>query len=469
MKKSIATLVLSLTLSIPTIGWGLDLRLPDMGNAVDRTLSPEEEVALGEAFFARLRQQADFIDDPLVLSYTRDLGQRLAAATGFTTFEFQFEVINDPTINAFVVPGGFVGINSGLFLLAENESELAGVIAHEIAHGIQRHTARMFAGQGMNNLTALAGIVGAVLLSSVSPDAATAAATAGVASAAQSQINFTRAHEYEADRIAIQILQKTGIDPRGMVSFFEKMQRREVAGSPMNQLSYLRTHPLTSERIAEAQARVENLPKTFSGSVNSLEFNLAQARISVLTQRAPTQPLPEIAAQYREALLKLKARQYEAAQKALESLAERHPGLLWFELPLAQSIHDAGDYHKADQKLASLEKLYPDNSQIILQRAQWAIEAGDPQKALNLTSRALRSRSDDPLLYLAQSRAAKAAGNMLLHYESLGRYFMQKRRLVAAHQEFRKAYPYSANDPIAQQRIEASLTHIERILKPDEE
>ncbi|MFP4155804.1 MAG: M48 family metalloprotease, partial [Halothiobacillaceae bacterium] len=241
MKRHLSWLAVSL-FSWPLVTSGSTLDLPNLGDSVDRTISIQEEVQLGQEIFTRIRGEANLVEDPLVLGYVRDLGARLVGATGITRFDFHFEVIDDGSINAFAVPGGHIGINSGLILLAEDESELAGVMAHEIAHGGQRHIARMLSQQGMNSLTALAGLIGAALVGASNPDAAAAMASAGIAGAAQKQINFTRTHENEADRIAIQTLHRAGVDPSGMTRFFEKMLRREIGDHPMNQLDYLRTH-----------------------------------------------------------------------------------------------------------------------------------------------------------------------------------------------------------------------------------
>ncbi|MGC9457511.1 MAG: M48 family metalloprotease [Halothiobacillaceae bacterium] len=467
MKRHVNRLVFGLLgLSLAWSASAFDL--PDMGDSVDRTLSVRDEAELGQEIFAQIRGQAGVIDDPLVAGYLRDLGARLVGATGITRFDFHFEIINDPSINAFAVPGGYIGINTGLILLAEDEAELAGVMAHEIAHGGQRHIARMLSQQGLNSLTALAGLIGAALVGSSSPDAAAAMASAGIAGATQRQINFTRTHENEADRIAIQTLYRAGIDPTGMTRFFQKMLRREIADHPMNQLDYLRTHPLTTARIAGAQARIDSLPGDEHLMRDSLAFQLAQARLAALTDRPVVHQQSDMARAYTQALRLVETRSFEQARPILEALAEQEPGSLWFEIPLARLEHEQGQTEQALERLKELRKLHPTNGALLVIQSDWLVQAGEAQQALKALGRALRDRPEDPLLHLARARAAEAAGDRQLQHESMARHFLALGRPVEAHQEFRTAYAHTAGNPVAQQRIDAAMTKIESQLRPDE-
>ena len=206
-----------------------------------------------------IRADRSYYDEPEATDYLNQLGQRLAARSLEARQDFEFFLIQDRQINAFALPGGFIGVNTGLLLAAQSESEVAGVMAHEISHVTQRHIARMLAQQKQALVTTLASLAAAILLSRVSSDAAQAAIAFGQAGAIQAQLNFTRDHEREADRVGLQLLEQAGFDPRGMATFFERLQRAtrvyETAAP-----SYLRTHPLTYERIADIQNRIQDLP-----------------------------------------------------------------------------------------------------------------------------------------------------------------------------------------------------------------
>ncbi|MCS6946171.1 MAG: M48 family metalloprotease, partial [Steroidobacteraceae bacterium] len=202
--------------------------LPDIGSPADAVLTRSDEYLLGRMVIRGLRDQGRLIEDPEVADYIQSLGGRIAAQVPEGGQQFSFFVVQDPSINAFALPGGFIGVNHGLLLATQNEAQLAGVLAHEIAHVTQRHLARQFRHQSRQGLATAAAIVAAILLGAAtgSPDALPAGITVAQGAAAQSRINFTRANEYEADRVGIGLLQAAGFDAHGMADFFETLHRR---------------------------------------------------------------------------------------------------------------------------------------------------------------------------------------------------------------------------------------------------
>src|SRR6478735_10068001 len=230
--------------------------LPDLGDVSQSELSPQLERQLGENIMREIRADRTYSDDAEVTDYLNTLGYRLVAASADSRQEFTFFLIMDPQVNAFALPGGFVGINSGLMLTAQSESELAGVVSHEVAHVTQRHMARMLAQQKQASIVSLAALAVAVLAARSSPDMAQAAIAAAGASSVQSQLNYTRDHEREADRVGFQVLEKAGFDAHAMALFFERMQRA-TRFYETNAPAYLRTHPMTYERIADMQNRAQ--------------------------------------------------------------------------------------------------------------------------------------------------------------------------------------------------------------------
>ena len=208
--------------------------LPDLGEESQASLTLGQERRIGESIIRQIRASGAYLEDPEVNDYLSELGHRLVAAIPESRQDFEFFAMADPTVNAFALPGGYVGVNTGLILLTQSESELASVLAHEITHVTQRHMARSVTGQQRGFLYMLAALAVAVAASrsnsSSSGQAASAAIASGQALAMQTQINFTREHEYEADRIGFQRLEAAGFDVTAMATLMDRLRNR--AGSP---------------------------------------------------------------------------------------------------------------------------------------------------------------------------------------------------------------------------------------------
>ena len=280
-----------LTSVILTSSHSLAQNLPTLGDTAREDLSPLMERKLGEQIMQSVRRDPDYVDDGPVSEYLNKLGGNLLEkrpdARGEAVYDFQFFAVRDPVLNAFAFPGGFIGFHTGLLLAAQSESELASVMGHEIGHVSQRHIARMIGSQKQDVLIPLAALVLAVLAARSSPDAAMALVMGGQGLTLQRQINFTRESEREADRVGFQILRDGGYDTAGMVTFFGRLQHasRNYTDSGF---SYLRSHPLTSERMADIQGRM--LEQRYKQRTDGLDFYLMQARVRVL-QDSTTQGL----------------------------------------------------------------------------------------------------------------------------------------------------------------------------------
>ena len=240
-----------------------DIKLPDMGSPADAILSKSEESRFGRAIMSQIRLSGQVVEDPLMTEYVNEIGHRIAAQTNDGDHSFEFFIIEDPRINAFALPGGYIGVHTGLLEATRNEDELAGVLAHEVAHVTQRHIARSIHANQRQSLLTTALMLGALVAGVAGGDADVAQAGMAVAqgSAAQSQINFTRNNEYEADRIGIGALYDAGYDPQGMATFFEVMSRLQPASPELRAPEFLRTHPVTTERISEARGRAQDYPR----------------------------------------------------------------------------------------------------------------------------------------------------------------------------------------------------------------
>jgi predicted Zn-dependent protease len=258
--------------------------LPTLGDSARGDLSPIMERKLGEAVMNSIRRNVDYLDDDPILEYLNDFGSALVAAApgarGETNADFFFFAVRDPMLNAFAMPGGFIGVHSALLLAAQTESELASVLSHEIGHVAQRHIARMIGQQKQDMLIPLAGMLLAALASKASGDAAIGVMMGSQGLAVQRQLNFSRDAEREADRVGFQIMGAGGFDTTGMVAFFQRLQSaNRLYASDLVPASLL-SHPLTSERISDIQARIREMPQR--QRIDGLEFHLVRARARVL-------------------------------------------------------------------------------------------------------------------------------------------------------------------------------------------
>ncbi|MEB2606525.1 M48 family metalloprotease [Burkholderia cenocepacia] len=314
------------------------LELPDLGDGSGGSLTPRAERRLGERVMREVRRDPDYLDDWLVRDYLNAMAARLAAAAaaryiGGYTPDFDLFPVRDPQINAFSMPGGFIGINSGLVVTTQTESELASVVGHEMGHVLQRHIARMIGASEKTGYTALAtmllGVLAGVLARS--GDLGSAIAMGGQAYAVDNQLRFSRSAEREADRVGFQLLAGAGYDPYGMPGFFERLDRASMgdAGVP----AYARTHPLTGERIADMEDRARRAP--YRQPRQSAEYGFVRARLRVLQNRAPT----DISAEARR------------MQLELDDHTAPNVAANWYGIALANTL--LGQYDAADSALAS--------------------------------------------------------------------------------------------------------------------
>lgn len=440
--------------------------LPDIGTVGAGALSIEKEKAYGWAFRLMANQALPIINDPVLNYYINELGQNLVGHADSVKLPFDFFLIEDKEINAAAFLGGNVKIHSGLFLYAKNESELASVIAHEIAHITQRHLARMLEQQSYSNPATLAALAGSVLLALVSPAAGVAALSTSMALNMQSQINYTRLHEYEADRIGIKILVDAGYDPYGMADFFSKLaEKYKYASLPPAMLS---THPLPETRLSEARLRASQFDIMHVN--NSLDYQLSKERIAVRYNEIS----PNAAINYYQN--QLKNHQYQLQQAALYGLA-----LAYFEnkdylkaeqitLELLQQQPDNLFYldlltdtciaqNKADQAIKRLEQQYqkmPNNAVITLNLVNALQENKqyvDAEKKLELF---IRHHPQHVLAHLLAIDLYKKMKNRAQEHASKAQYLALQGRFREASQEMANALIY-ADNKLDQARYSAKI------------
>ena len=329
--------------------------LPDMGSLADTALTREQEQEISLNVIEQIRRAGMLVTDPEINEYVADVGRRLAFRAQDGEHQFDFFVVKDPSINAFALPGGYIGVHTGLIEATTNESELAGVLAHEVAHVTQQHISRQIQAMRGTGIMSMAMLVGALLVGGLlggGSDMMQGALMASQGMAMQQRINFTRAHEHEADRIGIGTLYAADFDPRGLPSFFETMSRKEsLASAAIPEI--LRTHPVGVNRIAEARGRIA--PHMMRQVDSSLNYYLARAQARLLGSGSPeealrrfrSQPLTETAADagkfYGEALALIEAGQPDEALLVLRNLLGEYPNSIPLQIAAARSSAAAGN------------------------------------------------------------------------------------------------------------------------------
>ena len=400
------------------------LDLPTLGDSTGIIFSPEYERRLGQAFLSQIRRQAHIITDPEIETYINSIGYRLVSHSDNNTQKFTFFIINDPSINAFSAPGGIVGINSGTVLMSSSESELAGVMAHEIAHVTQKHMARAMEQQARMSIPRMAAMIGAIILASQNPDAGQAAIVATQGIAAQSQINFTRSNEQEADRIGMQLLARSDFDPMGMPDFFQKLleDSRYQGQAP----EFLRSHPLTSNRIADTRARAESYPPN-PDIHESKNYKFVKAKLRVLLARDPsdankyfqqkleTEKYGDNFANYTygDALALTEMGDYEQARKKLERLLGTDPENTFYILALAGLDVHKSDYAGAFKIYDNAVKLFPDYRPAVYSYAKALLQDNKPAKAADILHEYGKHYEPDLVYYEYLTRAEGEAGNKI--------------------------------------------------------
>jgi predicted Zn-dependent protease len=370
------------------------LDLPEMGDSAGTLISPDEEKKLGEAFFRSLHAQIEINQDSEIQDYIQTIGEKLVSHSDTPSYPFHFFVVMENNINAFAGPGGYIGVNSGLILMTEAESELASVMAHEIGHVTQRHLYRSYEASSRLSIPMMAATLGAILLGTQSAAAGQAAIMAIQAGSVQFQINFTREHEEEADRVGMQTLSLSTYDPRAMPTFFERLQQ-STRYSGQNVPEFLRTHPVTASRISDSRGRADNYP--YKQYPDSLAYQLIKTKLQVLLandgndvksilQARLNQGLPEqrIVAQYGLGLLALKTQNFAEAETIFQNLTKLFPEQSHYAAALARVALESNNYKLALARYQKLTTQFPENDAIKLEYVGALLKAREPLTAKNV-------------------------------------------------------------------------------------
>jgi beta-barrel assembly-enhancing protease len=447
--------------------------LPELGSPAQAMLSQSDEYRLGAMVAQELREQNALLEDPEVSEYLNDLGDRLAAQSATGGSGFQFFVIKDSTINAFAVPGGYIFIHQGLLLATSSESELASVMAHEIAHVTQHHIARQIRAQSQQAMTSAAMLLAAILLGAAGGGQAVEggiAAAQGIS--AQQQINFTRDNEMEADRVGIGYLAGAGFDANAMGGFFETMSRHEGLAATYIP-AMLIDHPVTTDRIAEARARASQFaPRK---EQDSQSYELIRERVRVLTTGADV----DLAAYYRRkiergeatladhyalALTLMEHNQAQESVKILQEITKSHEGLILLHIALAQAQIKDGHLKEGMATFAQAAKLFPRNVPVTVRYAEALMQEGHPMEAHNMLLDLFNIVPPTPQQIRLTALAASAAGDAGDAYYYMGEYQIAGGDLNLAAQQLQLALASPHISQIQRQRYQARLDEVRDFL-----
>ncbi len=450
--------------------------LPDMGNPVDAILTRGDEYRIGLTVMRQLREQGQILEDPEIGEYLQALGSRIAAQATDEGERFTFFVVRDPAINAFALPGGFIGVNQGLLLATKSESELASVLAHEIAHVTQRHIARSIRAASRQSLATTAMVIAGILLGAMAGgDAAQAAIAVAQGTAAQQQVNYTRSNEQEADRIGISYLASAGFDPNAMPAFFETMSRHSGL-SGQNIPEFILTHPVTSNRIAESRDRAKDYP--VPKPTPEITYQIARERARVVAAASDSDmrvyyegQIAEghqgVGEKYGEALADLDHGEATDAVAVLHDLHEHYQGNPMIAATLGQAQMSAGATDAALATFSDALRLSPRNVPLSVRYAEALMRAGRAREAHVLLLDLFNIVPPTPEQIRLIALAASAAGDTGDAYFYMSEYHIANGNLPLSMQQLELALAAPNLTDVQRQRFQARMDEVREAVERD--
>ncbi len=423
--------------------------LPELGDVAGSDLPLTAEKKIGQQIMHEIRWQSTaYLDDPDVEGYLNKLGGRLTAVSNDPGFGFQFFAIDEASINAFAMPGGYIGVHAGLILAAQSESELAGVLAHEISHVTQRHIARQVYQSKQVGIASMVAMGLALLAARSSSQVAGAAIAGSQAGAMASQLAFSRDFERESDRLGFDTLQRAGFDVRGMSLFFERLQQATRLYEN-NATAYLRTHPLTVERLSDMQNREQAYP--YRQVRDSNDFLLVRARVQALQGR-PADALKELQRQLAEgkyssrpatlyglAVALQRQRDWPAAESALAEARASGMSSALLEHLAADLRLAQGDVRQGLRLYTEALLRFPQHPGLVYGYAAALIDARRFADALRFVQDRLASRGDDVRLHKLRAQCHAGLGQVALQHQALAEAFALMGQTAAAIEQLQLA------------------------------
>ncbi len=455
-----------------------DIKLPDMGSPADAILNNNEESQLGRMIMRDIRRSGQVVEDPLVIEYINEIGSRIAAQTNEGDHDFTFFVVEDPRINAFALPGGYIGVHTGLLEATRNEDELAGVLAHEVAHVTQRHIARAIHANSRQSILSTAMMLGAIIVAAAggSADAVQGAMAVAQGTAAQQQINFTRTNEYEADRIGIAALADAGFDPYGMASFFEVMSRQTTTSPDMRAPEFLRTHPVTTARIAESKNRARDYPVIRSDDTTG--YGIARVRMIVTRfdtakeavayfEKRPYEKQNDVE-RYGRAVAYQRAGKHLQALEIFRELLEKDESVIAYHIGVAQTLVALDQPREAIDNYEHAVALFPRNVPLVLDYGERLLQLGQATKAHTLLLDLMNNVPPTPEQVRLIARAASEADEDAEAYYYLSEYRLMIGDLPGGISYLQQALRLPELEEIQRIRFEARIDFIREFMSEEQ-
>lgn len=460
--KILITLLISIFLAVST------------AFAEEMTLNNQEMQELIRDFRLNIQQSPTIMHAPLANDYIQHLGMKLARHTQDINIHYAFFINDSDEINAFAGPGGTIVIHSALILATTKEDELAAVLAHEIAHSEQKHWLKDLNRREKMQTSVIASSLAAIALGLINPALSSGALLGSLSGYAQNEINHTRSHEREADRIGIQLLYAADYNPEGMVDFMKKLQKYDQYHDMNNIPAILLTHPLDEERIADAQNRVEQLPKKHY--IVDPDYFIFKEIIRVMTAKKPSSLIPyyqekrqkdpnNLALRYGYALVLMKTLKFSSAELELQPLIKQSPHNYYYLLALSGCELGLKHTQKALSMLAALYNSYPDNLAIILDYSTALIHFNQYQKAETILHDGLEDYPNNVLLLKNLAEAQSRSHQTARAYLTRAKLFLQSGQLREAGIALQNAKQSANHDPLLMIQINAQIKALKMLQK----
>ncbi len=470
VSRKVLCVLLSVTLGLANPSFADSL--PDLGESARADLPPQLEKKIGESIMNDIRlHEPSYVDDPEINEYLSRLGQRLVASSADSAGDFHFFAIRDGQVNAFAMFGGYIGVNTGTILTSQTESELAGVMAHEISHVTQHHLARQISNQKQQSVLGMIAMAVALLAARSNSQAAGGAMAGSEAAMVQSFLAYSRDFEREADRIGFDVLEKAGYDPRGMAAFFERLQR-STRVYENNAPVYMRSHPITVERISDMQNRQARSP--YRQVRDSLDFQLVRAKLRaqlgtpkeavndfeiLLRERKFSS---EAAARYGLSYALWRAKRYAQAEQELEMVRRQKTGSAMAE-NLAGEIKGAmGDLPAAATIFREALQRFPTSRALAYGYADALFSLRSYDKLQAFLEDQLLSYSTDPKLYNLLAKTHAVQGRKLAQHRALAEMYVHQGRLVQAIEQLQFAQRAGDGNFFEQSVVDARLRELKK-------
>ncbi len=419
--------------------------LPTIGRISNTTL--KEEKRIGQAWLKQYRRQVSTSSDPVLIFYLEELLEKLLPHSNLNDTSVSLVIAKNRNLNAFAVPGGVIGVHTGLLKYAKSEPQLASVLAHELAHLSQRHYARGQEKQKRQSITTLAALLASLVLAAKSDgDAGFAALSASQAYAIDQQLGFSRSFEREADRIGISTLVKAGINPHATEEMFEQMERLTRFSSQPPE--FLLTHPLTDNRIVDAINLSRKYPKTVTPE--NLNYQLVRARAILDSQDSPQQAIVRFknelsgfetsvdSSRYGLALAYTKNQQYDQASEMLAILLEKYPDNIILQMASNDILAGQGQLKQAISHTQTLRQQQPNYYPIAIQLSELYRGDRNYKAASELLDNASRARPQDPAIWYELAEVAGLNNNISLLNKARAEYFILYANFSNAEQQLRE-------------------------------